>query len=241
MNNDIEFIISNILKAKGKKFLTVTQIRNFLPIKTLKQYKLTKKSSPSKILNVLEPLLGDSLKTFKGPRSLYIGFNITSENMILDFIKTSPGISTKQLGNKLPMLKKEYLSELNMLIRKKIVCCTVNDLHNPKLELYKDQKKGILQEDTSENADDSDYNQDAFKSAYDKIGKGRNFVRIHQIREYLNWPDLQFDKVLEQLMADYIVELHGGDPGSLTQEQIENSYTDNKGILYITLTWWGNK
>jgi len=42
-------------------------------------------------------------------------------------------------------------------------------------------------------------------------------------------------------MAEYIVELHGGDPSSLTEDQITNSYTDKQGFLYITLTWWGNK
>ena len=238
MNKDslpeIETQISKILNAKGKKFLTVNQVKNFLSVKYLKQVKLSKKSSSSEVLKALTPYLGASLKTFKGPRSVFIGFNITTEQIISDFINDKPGISTKQLGNKLPMLKKDYIPVLNDLIKKGIVCCTVNDLHKPKLELFQD-KKDMLKKEKPINK------RLAFKSAYDEIGKGRNFVRIHRIREYLNWPDLQFNNVLEELMGEYIVELHGGDPSSLTEDQITNSYTDKQGFLYITLTWWGNK
>ncbi|WP_207688154.1 hypothetical protein [Desulfonema limicola] len=235
---EIETQISNILNKKAKKFLTVTQVRTLFPAKNLKQLKLSKKSSSSEVLKALNPYLGKSLKTFKGPRSVYIGFDIPIESMISDFIKDKPGISTKQLGTKLPLLKKDYISVLNNLIRKGLVCCVINDMHNPKLELFQDKKNTVQKEGTADKA----VNQRlAFKSAYDEIGKGRNFVRIHRIREYLNWPDNQFNRVLEELMADYTIELHGGDPSSLTEEQIDNSYTDKKGFLYITLTWWGNK
>jgi len=239
MNKDslpeIETQISNILNAKGKKFLTVNQVKNFLSAESLRHFKLSKKASASKVLFALGPNLGSSLTAIKGPRSVYIGFNMTAEQMILDFINDRPGISTKQLGNKLPLLKKYYISALNNLIKKGIVCCTVNDLHKPKLELFQDKKDMLQKENTTIDK------KSAFKSAYNEIGKGRNFVRIHRIREYLNWPDLEFNKVLEELMADYIIELHGGDPSSLTEEQINNSFTDKKGFLYITLTWWGNK
>ncbi|MDM8537715.1 hypothetical protein QUF70_13235 [Desulfobacterales bacterium HSG17] len=230
---EIENQVSNILNTKGKKFLSVNQIRNFLSVKYLKQIKLTKKSSSSETLKALTPYLGKSLRTFKGPRSVSIGFDIPIENIISEFIEINPGISTKQLGNKLPLLKKEYIPVLNILIRKGIVCCIVNDLHKPKLELFQD-KKEMLQKQSIADENKAIDKPLAFKAAYDEIGKGRNFVRIHRIREYLGWPDLEFNKVLEKLMADYIIELHGGDPSSLTEEQINNSYTDKKGF-YILL------
>jgi hypothetical protein len=56
----------------------------------------------------------------------------------------------------------------------------------------------------------------AFKDVYDRVGQGRDFVRIHRLREALGWPRERFDQVLQDLMADYTVELHGGDPSLLT-------------------------
>lgn len=79
----------------------------------------------------------------------------------------------------------------------------------------------------------------AFKAAYNKVGKGQNFVRIHRIREYLNWDREHFDNTLKELMADYTIELHGGDPSIMTEKEIKNSFTDEHGVLYINLTWWG--
>jgi hypothetical protein len=42
-----------------------------------------------------------------------------------------------------------------------------------------------------------------------------------------------------ELMADYTIELHGGDPSIMTEQEIRDSYTDENGLLYINLTWWG--
>ena len=35
------------------------------------------------------------------------------------------------------------------------------------------------------------------------------------------------------------VELHGGDPGSLTAEELDGSYRDAHGTLYLTVSWRG--
>lgn len=78
-----------------------------------------------------------------------------------------------------------------------------------------------------------------FKTAYDKVGRGQSIVRIHRIREYLNWPGERFDLMLVSLMADYTIELHGGDPSIMTEKEIRDSFTDENGVLYINLTWWG--
>ncbi len=78
----------------------------------------------------------------------------------------------------------------------------------------------------------------AFRAEYDRIGKGRGFVRIHRIRDFLNWPDAKFDRVLTGLMADGTVEIHQGDPSAMTEKEIRDSYTDETGTLYITLTFW---
>ncbi len=78
-----------------------------------------------------------------------------------------------------------------------------------------------------------------FYDAYRAIGQGRDFVRIHRIREALGWPREDFDCLLETLAAAYHIELHGGDPGRLSAEQLEGSYHDAHGKLYLTVSWRG--
>jgi len=76
-----------------------------------------------------------------------------------------------------------------------------------------------------------------WRAAYDAIGKGEGFVRLHRIREALGWPRDEFDRVLETLVAGYHVELHGGDPSRLSPSEIADSYQDSRGALYLTVSW----
>jgi hypothetical protein len=45
--------------------------------------------------------------------------------------------------------------------------------------------------------------------------------------------------VLRALLADYTVELHGGDPSVMTEEELRRSFTAD-GTLYIALSWRGH-
>jgi len=106
----------------------------------------------------------------------------------------------------------------------------INDLVNKLITDYIE-----LNEDTPESK------RKAFKAVYDNLGHGRGFVRIHKIRDRLNWNNKDFEKVLKSLISDLTIELHGGDPSTMTAKEIEGSYIDPKtGFLFITLTWWGN-
>lgn len=96
-----------------------------------------------------------------------------------------------------------------------------------------------LPEPTSVESVESGDDRLAFQAAYDEVGQGRDFVRIHRLREALEWPREHFERVLRDLMGDYTVELHGGDPSLLTATDLRNSYTDEHGTLFITLSWRG--
>jgi Arc/MetJ-type ribon-helix-helix transcriptional regulator len=85
----------------------------------------------------------------------------------------------------------------------------------------------------------SEADRQAFRAAYEVTGKGRDFVRIHRLRDSLKWDREHFDRVLAGLAGSYTVELHGGDPSRLNRKQREDSYEDAHGTRYITLTWKG--
>ena len=75
------------------------------------------------------------------------------------------------------------------------------------------------------------------QTSYLAVGEGQSFVRIHRLRAQLGWPAAHFDATLAQLCADRAIELHGGDPSSLSPEELAQSYQDAQGQLYLTLSW----
>lgn len=65
-----------------------------------------------------------------------------------------------------------------------------------------------------------------FASACEKVSEsGKNkYLRIHKIREHMNVGHDEFDRFLELLAAEQVIELTYGNPGILTKEELDNSY-----------------
>lgn len=238
-----EQMIVDILSKAGKPYLTVNQIRNRLPSGELRRLGLNRKRSGSaQVLGTLKRAigacageggdrLGGGLRIYRGPKAVYIGIWLSDEALILEKLGREPGLSVKALGNRLPLLKRDYIATLNRLTASGRVHCTFNDAWRPILRSVKpaSMPRKVYAGD----------HKTLFKEAYDRIGKGRGFVRIHRIRAALNWTDETFDGLLKELMAAYVIELHGGDPSTLSENEIRQSYVDEGGTLYITLSWWG--
>lgn len=231
---DIEQLVLALLQKRKRDYLTVKQIVAGLPSAPRKRLALATSQSTAALLGKLAPHLGQRLQVYKGSRSSYIGRNLPSEELILRRIEQQPGVSSKQLGTQLPMAKKPYITALNALLQSGAVVCTLRENHTPCLMLA--DTHSPLSETPSVAPGDA---RSAFKDAYDRVGQGRDFVRIHRLRDTLGWSRERFNQVLTDLMADYTVELHGGDPSLLTAVALHDSYTDPHGTLYITLSWRG--
>ncbi len=229
MENPIEDQIISLLKRNHKDCLSIRQIRSGLPIAVLRQFGLGKSSPPADISAALSRFLGNQLAQYKHGRSYYICLNISTQEMAWNAILRRPGLSSKLLNKSLPISNKEVIGAINHLAEQGRIRFRLSDTHGIFLYPVSDQQ-------TDEPTGDG---RIVFKTAYDEIGKGRGFVRIHRIREELGWSRERFDQILKQLMAEHVVELHGGDPSLLNEQQLRNSFTDDNGRLYITLTWWG--
>jgi len=256
--SEMEKQIAEMLGSKKKSFLTLSQVKTAMPAEMFRQFGISKKNArPSDVLKMLESCMGEHLKLYKGSRSFYVGFRMSPEQMISEKIRKTPGISPKNLFRQLPLMKGEYLPALNRLLSTESVLCSFSENWNAGLtcksapeenrtdtEICKFQPENLPSAAQSrsqmqipaENAKDA---RAAFKAAYDHMGKGRGFVRIHRIREYLGWDRKKFQHVLDTLLADYTVEIHRGDPSILTDQEIRDSHSDENGTLYITLSWWG--
>ena len=231
---DVAQDIQRVLQKRGKDYLTVRQITANLSRRIRQQLSLAAHHSTAEMLKKLTPWLGDSLQVFHGPASIYIGQKRSPAELIVQRVQQRPGLSPKQLGLGLPLLKRTYITALNDLLGAGTVVCTFKDNHMPMLHLSSHTSvQGAVQ---ASNGDD----RLVFHTAYEAVGHGRSFVRIHRLRDALPWPRERFDGVLRALLTDYTVELHGGDPSVMTDEELRHSFTDADGTLYIALSWRGH-
>ena len=232
--SDIAQDIQRILHKRGKDYLTVGQISASLSRCVRQQLSLTTRYSAADMLKKLEPWLGERLQVYHGSTSSYIGQKRSPAELILQRVQQYPGISPKQLGLGLPLSKRNYITALNNLLGTGTVVCTFKDNHMPRLYL----SSHTHAQDTAQTSAKDDHL--AFHTAYNTVGHGRSFVRIHRLRDALPWPRERFDGVLRALLADYTVELHGGDPSVMTEGDLRHSFTEADGTLYIALSWRGH-
>jgi len=233
--SDVVQDIQRILHKRGKDYLTVRQISTSLSRRVRQQLSLTTRHSTADMLKKLTPWLGESLQVYHGPTAIYIGQKRSPAALILQRVQQHPGISPKQLGLGLPLSKRHYITALNDLLGTGTVVCTFKDNHMPMLHLSSSHAPA---QDTAQASPEDD--RLALHTAYNTVGHGRSFVRIHRLRDALPWPRERFDEVLRALLADYTVELHGGDPSVMTEEELRHSFTDADGTLYIALSWRGH-
>jgi hypothetical protein len=232
--SDVAQDIQHILHQRGKDYLTIRQIRASLSRRVRQQLSLTTRHSTTDMLKKLMPWLGESLQVYHGSTSIYIGQKRSPAEFILQRVQQYPGISPKQLGLGLPLLKRNYITALNDLLGTGTVVCILKDNHMPMLHLSSHTPtQGTAQASVEDD-------RLAFHAAYNTVGHGRSFVRIHRLRDALPWPRERFDGVLQALLGDYTVELHGGDPSVMTEEDLRHSFTDADGTLYIALSWRGH-
>ena len=231
---DLEHDIIRILQQRGKAYLTVRQVVASLRTRVRQQLGLTRSQATAELLKKMTPLLGTSLQVYRGSRSVYIGQKQSPAEFILHRVQQSPGLSPKQLGLGLPLPKHSYIATLNMLLEAGTLVCTFKDPHLPVLHISRHTPP---QEMAPANGGNE---RAAFQTAYNEVGHGRSFVRIHRLRDALPWARERFERVLQALVADYTIELHGGDPSVMTAEELHQSFTAADGTLYIALSWRGN-
>jgi hypothetical protein len=232
----IRGLIETALQEGERDFITVARLRDRLPANVLRRLGLSdRRAAPARVAAAIAPLLGDRLRLYGGGRSPVVGRHRAPSAFVEAAIRKRPGISSKQLVQALPLTQRTVLDAINQLIESGAVVCTLGPGHLPKL--HPAAPSGVPGTSAAP-ADGSD--RAAFGAACRALARDRGLIRIHALRAYLDWPRQRFDDMLREMMAAYAIELHGGDPSSMTESQIEGAYRDPNGLLYITLTWWGD-
>ena len=76
-----------------------------------------------------------------------------------------------------------------------------------------------------------------FQTAFENLDRGRIFVRICNMRRELGWSEDRFDNLLRKLRSEGVIQLHAGDVSTMTEEDVNLSYTDENNFFYATMTW----
>lgn len=78
--------------------------------------------------------------------------------------------------------------------------------------------------------------KEQIKKAFEKHKKGRNCY-IWKIRRELGASRDKFDQAIRELIVNQTVQAIGGDPSSMTEEQVKDSYQDRQGNLFPSIRW----
>ena len=206
----------------NEQWLTVNEYAKFKGISTKTVYRRVK-----------EPMLwGLELKrtetSVKGSKKVMI--RERSNQFENDFNQLDTNI--EQLDNSHDQLDNDHIKIEKSLYNKFISCGGNNQILEKMLSDWINENEKL---ETSLNDDII-----LFKAAYQAIGHGRGFVRIHKVREFLSWSKKRFNRTFKHLIQELIIELHGGDPSIMTKQELDDSWIDERtGFLYLTLTWWG--
>ena len=228
-------IISALLHVAQKDFIPIKQlIKQLMP--EFRKNGTGIAATPADLKKMIFPRHDNSLQMktgyVAGKRVDYVTKKMPDLDLVRNQLEKKPGLTVKQLAGNLPLSKKEYIPALNQLMEEGSLIAEFTQSDTVRLSL-----KTNLPPTKSENKSENEIA--FFKSAYDNAGKGKSFVRIHRIRENLNWDYKRFDDMIKKLRSDYIIELHGGDNSMFTEKELSDSYVDENGLRFLTLSWRG--
>jgi hypothetical protein len=163
----------------------------------------------------------------------------------LDYITSYKGKTFDQLNSNFPLAKESFAKVVNQLLEEGFLEARLSKTFKPVLFPSGKKKTTSVQiaelaasaETDIERPETSLSDIELFKQAYDAAGKGDNYVFIHEIRRRLNWPRSDFDNLLLKLMEEGYAAAHPGNPGALDADEVRDSFQDEYGDLYITISW----
>jgi hypothetical protein len=249
----VQVINKAVVKALRKEkngYLNIKSLITGFPVeikttlgfeKNIKAKELTAKEA----LKRLGPYLDKTVLVYSKSNLIYLSLD-SKDSMILRKIRHVKSFPTFKVlrKNVAPLLNDDFTQVLNgLLLSGKVKCTFKGD--NPILSLSEQvssqpSEPVDLIENGSVNPDISTVDDPGlFQAALNDSGKGRRMVYLYMIRRYLNWSRERFDTLIRKLRAEYRIQLHGGDPSIMTEEQVRDSFMDERGVLHISVSWRG--
>ncbi|MDR2117467.1 MAG: hypothetical protein LBP87_13910 [Planctomycetaceae bacterium] len=242
-------ILTQIKQREGKNYISFAALLTKLGKTGCKLFGLAgTKPSAAIIEKSLSPYLDNTFMILKGSRTSFLAFKLPIDEIVFEAlrIKFQKGpFSPGQLTQHMPMKKDEFIACFNRLLETMRISVSVNAEFKVTVRNINASGSTVnstpatiptpqIQISTSSLSPQDDRKQ--FREAFDELDKGRIFVRICNLRRKLGWDKTRFNSLLRQLRAEGIVQLHAGDISSMSEEDIDQSFTDESNFFYATLT-----
>lgn len=223
---DLSFpdILSTVFDKYKKDYLTITQLKKSFPkgVERILGHQV-KKLNNKEFIDSIKPLLPNTYFIHKKGNSIYL-LRAPIQDIILSYITQRSPISIRNVSKYLPFQKGQIAEAVNNLARSGAI--------ELQIVAPKDFNVQILIPERPDSTLE-------IKKPYDIIRKDRNYVKIYELRRYLNWPKQAFDSCIQSLWDAGVIELQASDPQLLTEDQRRDSYMDKTHTLRILLIWRG--
>ena len=184
---DIAQDIQRILHKRGKDYLTIRQISASLSQRVRQQLSLTTRHATVDMLKKLTPWLGESLQVYHGPTSIYIVQKRSPAELILqrysNTLASRPNNWAWGYRCRSATISQRSMTswaQVQSSVPSRTIICQCST--SPPTHLYRAPPQASAEDDRL-----------AFHTAYNAVGHGRSFVRIHRLRDALPWPRERFD------------------------------------------------
>ena len=239
-------ILKSLFHRSEKGFFRVLEMRDFFTADERSQLKITKKSKQQQVLDALGTLAPPYNKVKN--RSSYFILNKSLQDALLEYIAQTSGETIGEIAKAFPLKQEDLIKEANKLVEQGTVTLRIQpkqkiELRSIELHFHLDEQQSQPAEPVTSdvarptNNTAGDNPVQAFKAAYDHANPGSHFVKIFKIRRHLDLPGEEFDNLLKSLANEEYLTLNMGNPGKLTREEVQDSFQDEYGDLYITVTW----
>ena len=250
---------------EGKRFIRVSELTKLLSKEDKKKFSIKSKCSTNEIIKLLSlDKLSAPYAIVRKGNSKFL-FNIDQKKIfqseaeslkkfIITAIKNKKHITFNAFFTSIPLDKAGVKDFINNMVDEGIIKIKISKSDKPELYPAMEMHAFIAENPKDSDSSDggkkkqknkpaniykSDFKKDlaTFKNAYDKLGKGKLLVYIHEIRRFLGWKREDFDGFLDRLMVEGYVKADRGEDSLLTSDQLMNSFADELGNTYTLITW----
>lgn len=241
-------ILAKAKQDEGKNYVTFTDLKKKLGANGKKLFGLKAEPTTAEMTKALQTYIAASeFVILKGSKSSFLAYKMPLEELLFDFFKhkiQKGAFAPSAIAQFMPMKKDDFVTHFNTLLASGRVTVKIKQDYKVSIQSVGEQIASPAKEtpqkpteipQTTPTAPQTG-DRELFRRAYEALEQGSSFVRINLLRKKLGWNEGRFDTLLTQLRAERIVQLHAGEVGSMSDEDIKQCFTDENNFFYSGLT-----
>ena len=218
-------IISSVFDKKDQDYINLSELKKGKISTQLSDILKVdiKKHTNGELMNILKSSLPLDYY-FRKRRFIYL-LRKPAPDIINNYGKKHSTLTLNKIASTLPFNTEEFANSVNSLIQTGLIQISIIP-----------QSKGFGFKIIPIN-NNSTNEKEELKRAYIVLSKGKSYVKIFELRRFLNWSVNQFDNTIQKLWDKGDIELQESNPALLSDSEKTDSYRDKNNGLRILLIW----